>query len=83
MLRPGDELIYMTGKPYDTLEEIVGIRGKEGTGSLKDFQIDYKAIDLRQDGSVDFDKVKESISQKQKSSGFSVLKAMRQDHPLQ
>ena len=70
VLRPGDELIYMTGKPYDTLEEIVGIRGKEGTGSLKDFQIDYKAIDLRQDGSVDFDKVKESISPKTKVIGI-------------
>lgn len=70
VLRPGDELIYMTGKPYDTLEEIVGIRGKEGTGSLKDFQIDYKAIDLRQDGSVDYEKVKESISSKTKVIGI-------------
>lgn len=46
VLRPGDELIYMTGKPYDTLEEIVGIRGS-GVGSLKEYNIGYKTIDLK------------------------------------
>ena len=43
ILRPGDELLYITGKPYDTLEEIVGIRGK-GVGSLKEFEIDYDCV---------------------------------------
>lgn len=57
VLRPGDELIYITGKPYDTLEEIVGIRGK-GTGSLKEFGISYQTIDLTPEGRVDFDRVK-------------------------
>ena len=42
VFRPGDELLYITGKPYDTLEEIVGIRGN-GVGSLKEFNISYKA----------------------------------------
>ena len=41
ILRPGDELIYCTGGPYDTLEEVIGIRG-EGNGSLKDYGIIYK-----------------------------------------
>ena len=45
VLRPGDELLYITGKPYDTLEEIVGIRGS-GVGSLKEFKIDYNSIML-------------------------------------
>ncbi|SET38966.1 Cystathionine beta-lyase family protein involved in aluminum resistance [Salinibacillus kushneri] len=60
VLRPGDELLYITGKPYDTLEEIVGVRG-EGKGSLKDFQIHYQHIDLKENGYVDYDMVKESI----------------------
>src|SRR6476660_6343989 len=53
ILRPGDELLYITGKPYDTLEEIVGIRGS-GIGSLRDFQISYKAVPLSGHGTVDF-----------------------------
>src|SRR3954452_8812113 len=53
VLRPGDELIYITGKPYDTLEEIVGIRGS-GIGSLKEFQVDYQTVELRENGAVDF-----------------------------
>ena len=60
ILRPGDELLYITGKPYDTLEEIVGIRGK-GTGSLKEFNIDYNAVMLTEEGRVDFDAVKKAI----------------------
>ncbi len=69
VLRPGDELIYITGKPYDTLEEIVGIRGS-GIGSLKEFQIDYKTIDLNEHGAVDFEAVKQAISSKTKMVGI-------------
>jgi cystathionine beta-lyase family protein involved in aluminum resistance len=69
VLRPGDELVYMTGKPYDTLEEIVGIRG-EGTGSLKDFNISYQCVDLDEAGKVDFAKVQKSISPKTKMVGI-------------
>ena len=43
VLRPGDELIYITGQPYDTLDEVIGIRGK-GTGSLKEFGVSYNAF---------------------------------------
>ena len=61
ILRPGDELIYCTGKPYDTLEEVIGIRG-DGRGSLRDFGISYKQVELKEDGSIDLDMLKNAIS---------------------
>ncbi|MFS0782203.1 aminotransferase class I/II-fold pyridoxal phosphate-dependent enzyme [Bacillus sp. 1P06AnD] len=69
VLRPGDELIYITGKPYDTLEEIVGIRGS-GKGSLKEYKIDYRSIDLTEEGKVDFGAVEKAISPKTKMIGI-------------
>ena len=60
ILRPGDELLYITGKPYDTLEEIVGIRGK-GVGSFKEFQIGYDSVSLTEEGTVDFEAVESAI----------------------
>ncbi|WP_416825792.1 aminotransferase class I/II-fold pyridoxal phosphate-dependent enzyme [Ectobacillus polymachus] len=69
ILRPGDELLYITGKPYDTLEEIVGIRGK-GIGSLKEYQIGYRSIDLTKEGRVDFQAVKEAIGPRTKMIGI-------------
>lgn len=69
ILRPGDELLYITGKPYDTLEEIVGIRG-EGIGSLKEYNIGYSAVELKPDGKVDFDAVKEAMNEKTKMIGI-------------
>jgi cystathionine beta-lyase family protein involved in aluminum resistance len=69
VLRPGDELLYITGKPYDTLEEIVGIRGS-GVGSLKEFKIDYQTVDLRENGKIDFDAVKNAITHKTKMIGI-------------
>ncbi|MEF7561709.1 methionine gamma-lyase family protein [Bacillus infantis] len=77
ILRPGDELLYMTGKPYDTLEEIVGIRGK-GTGSLKEFGISYSSVPLGEDGYVDFEAVRGAIKPNtkmigiQRSKGYAV-----------
>ena len=53
-LRPGDELLYITGKPYDTLEEIVGVRGK-GVGSFKEYNIGYNAVPLTEEGLVDLE----------------------------
>lgn len=58
VLRPGDLLISATGKPYDTLEEVIGIAGTPGNGSLKDYGVDYKQIDLLADGTADFDSIK-------------------------
>lgn len=69
VLRPGDELLYITGKPYDTLEEIVGVRG-ENNGSLKDFNIGYQHIDLLSNGKVDFDSVKTHINTNTKVIGI-------------
>ncbi|MBO9128919.1 methionine gamma-lyase family protein [Bacillus sp. 165] len=69
VLRPGDELLYITGKPYDTLEEIVGIRGK-GIGSFKEFNIGYRAIELTEEGQVDFQAVKEYIHDDTKMIGI-------------
>ncbi|TFE02851.1 aminotransferase class I/II-fold pyridoxal phosphate-dependent enzyme [Jeotgalibacillus salarius] len=75
-LRPGDELHYITGKPYDTLEEIIGIRGTNN-GSLKDFGIHYKQTDLLNDD-IDIDSVLANMSDKtkvvgiQRSKGYAV-----------
>lgn len=69
ILRPGDELLYITGKPYDTLEEIVGIRGN-GVGSLKEFGISYQSVDLTEDGRVDFEAVSRAIKPNTKMIGI-------------
>lgn len=81
ILRPGDELIYCTGGPYDTLEEVIGIRG-EGNGSLRDYGVTYKQVDLCPDGSMDLDRIKEAISPKtrmvcaQRATGYAWRKAI-------
>ncbi|EFR94059.1 aminotransferase class I/II-fold pyridoxal phosphate-dependent enzyme [Listeria innocua] len=69
ILRPGDELLYITGEPYDTLEEIVGIRSK-GQGSLKDFQIGYDAVPLLPNGEIDYSGVSKKISANTKMIGI-------------
>ncbi len=65
VLRPGDDLLYITGAPYDTLLEIVGETGN-GIGSLKEYQIGYQHVDLLADGEVDFDAVRNCITPKTK-----------------
>ena len=81
ILRPGDELIYCTGSPYDTLEEIIGIRG-EGMGSLKDYGITYKQVELLEDGTIDLEGIKKAISPKtkmvtvQRATGYGWRKAI-------
>jgi cystathionine beta-lyase family protein involved in aluminum resistance len=69
VLRPGDELLYITGKPYDTLEEIVGIRGS-GIGSLKEFGINYQSVSLTDEGGVDFEEVAKQIKSNTKMIGI-------------
>ncbi len=61
VLRPNDKLVAVTGKPYDTLEEVIGISGEGGNGSLKDFGVDYEQIDLLEDGDVDYNKIEETL----------------------
>ncbi len=63
VLRPGDQLIYSTGAPYDTLEETIGIRGR-GKGTLMDFGITYDQVELTPDGEIDFDALKKAIGPK-------------------
>ncbi len=77
ILRPGDELLYITGKPYDTLDDIIGIR-EPSNGSLREFGITYKHIDLNENGRPDFEKIRTSITDKtkmiaiQRSKGYAV-----------
>lgn len=74
-LRPGDELMSPVGKPYDTLEEIIGIR--PSTGSLKEYGITYSQVDLLEDGSFDWDNIRKAINEKtklvtiQRSKGYA------------
>src|SRR5699024_9129690 len=57
LLRPHDELLYITGSPYDTLEEVIGKRGEE-SGSLKELQVTYNEVALDENNKVDFASVK-------------------------
>ncbi|MDE6972793.1 MAG: methionine gamma-lyase family protein [Lachnospiraceae bacterium] len=63
-LRPGDELLSPVGKPYDTLEEVIGIRPSKG--SLKEYGIRYSQVDLLPDGSFDYEGIKNAINEKTK-----------------
>lgn len=63
-LRPGDELLSPVGKPYDTLEEVIGIR--ESKGSLKEYGVSYRQVDLLEDGSLDFANIEKAMNSKTK-----------------
>lgn len=63
-LRPGDELFSPVGKPYDTLEEVIGIRPSKG--SLAEYGITYRQVDLLPNGSFDFENIKKSINDRTK-----------------
>ena len=86
VLRPGDELIYATGEPYDTLQTVIGITNYDkGNGSLKDYGITFKQVDLLPDGSIDIEGVKAAITDKtrmvtaQRATGYSWRKAISID----
>ena len=74
-LRPGDELLSPVGKPYDTLEEVIGIRNSNG--SLREYGITYSQVDLLEDGSFDFDGIRKAINERtklvtiQRSKGYA------------
>ena len=57
-----DILVSITGKPYDTLEEVIGIQGEAGNGSLKDFGVKYVQIDLKHDGTPDLEQIKFTLT---------------------
>ena len=83
VLRTGDRMVSVTGAPYDTLEEVIGIRGK-GNGSLADYGISYGQVDLTEDGKPDFAAIPEAIRGAkvvylQRSRGYSLRPALTLD----
>ncbi len=62
VLRPGDVLLSAAGKPYDTLEEIIGLTGKTGNGSLREFGIDYRQVELTVDGALNVPQILENLT---------------------
>lgn len=76
MLRPGDEMLCVTGTPYDTLQPVIGIT--ECSGSLKDFGVKYSEVSLCSDGTVDLEAIKNAVAEKrpkmvyiQRSKGYA------------
>lgn len=63
-LRPGDELLSPVGKPYDTLEEVIGIRPSRG--SLAEYGVSYRQVELLEDGSFDYESIRKGITDKTK-----------------
>lgn len=76
-LRPGDELLSPVGKPYDTLEGVIGIKENNTPGSLKEYGITYRQVDLLPDGSYDFEGIRAAINDRtklvtiQRSKGYA------------
>lgn len=83
-LRPGDTMLSVCGKPYDTLHNIIGIEGEANIGSLKDFGVKYKQVNLKEDHSINYEEIekllKEDTSIKlihiQRSTGYGWRKAL-------
>lgn len=81
ILRPGDKMICVTGMPYDTIRGAIGIEG-DYSGSLKDFGIEYSHIDLKPDGTVDYEAIENTVDNSckmvyiQRSRGYSLRPAL-------
>jgi len=76
VLRTGDRMVSVTGRPYDTMEEVIGLRG-EGNGSLKDFGVCYGEVALREDGTPDLEAIPDAVKGAkvayiQRSRGYSL-----------
>lgn len=82
-LRPGDELLSPVGKPYDTLEEVIGIRPSKG--SLQEYGISYRQVDLLADGSFDYEGIKAALHDRtrlvtiQRSKGYQTRPTLSVD----
>ena len=77
VLRTGDVMLSLTGSPYDTMEEVIGIRGEAGRGSLTDFGIKYEQVELLESGLPDLEAIKANAAGKkvgyiQRSRGYSL-----------
>lgn len=80
VLRPGDKLLAVTGKPYDTLEEVIGISGTPGNGSLMDYGVEYAEVALTHEGLPDLDAIAQAVpgakvAYIQRSRGYSLRPA--------
>ena len=83
-LRPGDTMLSICGTPYDTLHNIIGISGQDSIGSLREYNINYKQIDLTAEGNIDIELVKSAINQDksiklihiQRSTGYGWRKSL-------
>ncbi|HLR71712.1 MAG TPA: methionine gamma-lyase family protein [Pseudogracilibacillus sp.] len=69
LLQPSDELLYITGSPYDTLEEVIGKRGNSA-GSLKEYNVTYNEVALNEDGSINYEGIKAAITDQTKVIGI-------------
>lgn len=80
ILRTGDKMVSITGKPYDTLEEVLGLSGEAGNGSLRDYGVEYDQVDLLSDGTPDYAAIENSVKGArvayiQRSRGYSLRPA--------
>ncbi|MDO4739561.1 MAG: methionine gamma-lyase family protein [Eubacteriales bacterium] len=77
VLRPGDVLLCASGRPYDTLEEVIGLSGEAGHGSLMEYGVEYRECPLTEDGEIDLEKVVSMIDDRvrlvhiQRSRGYA------------
>jgi cystathionine beta-lyase family protein involved in aluminum resistance len=82
ILRPGDELLSPVGKPYDTLEGIIGLPGTDTKGSLREFGISYRQVDLLENSEFDYDGIRRAIHDNtklvtiQRSKGYALRKTL-------
>ena len=82
-LYPGDKMLYISGKPYDTLDEVIGIRDNES--SLAEYGVTYGQVDFTEDGEFDFDGIKNAITDDvkligiQRSSGYDTRPSLTVD----
>lgn len=88
LLRPGDVLFSVAGKPYDTLDEVIGNSGEAGNGSLRDFGVEYRQADLLPDGSFDTETIRRVLQEEagrvkvvfiQRSKGYLNRKTLSVD----
>ena len=80
VLRTGDKMVSVTGKPYDTLEEVIGLAGDKGNGSLMDYGVEYGQVDLLPDGTPDYENITAAVKGAkvayiQRSRGYSLRPA--------
>ncbi len=78
LLRPGDKMLCLTGTPYDTIQGVIGMNGREEPGSLKEFGVSYEQVELLPDGTPDYAEIERRVSSAykmvyiQRSRGYSL-----------